>query len=115
MIIDKTIKFGYGDICVGSDTLRSTLYFYGIKPPLNVGERITDEVEVVSEKIEFHINYDEYMYISHNLSCVKNGTIRTFYFRDYIFDFTNYNPKSVEVVERHAFQTLLLYRLALAA
>lgn len=115
MIIDKTIKFGYGDIAVGSDALRSILYFYGIKPPLNIGENVNDDIEVCSNKIEFEIDYDDYIYIYQNITAVKNGSIKKFHFRDYILDFTNYNIESVNVVEKHINVAMFMYRMALAA
>lgn len=102
----KIIYFGYGDVQVGSNFI--TLSFTGIKPPLEVGTRITDEVvrenniECITEPITFKFtDLTELHYFQHNLKATDGATSVFFIYKDYIFDFSKYNIESINIILRH--------------
>lgn len=101
----KTIKFGYGDILVGVNRYIPRMSFTSIKPPVEVGTTVSyndEDIEICGrvEILEYHI-HDLY-----NLFCTVNEDNKIVKYKDWTFDFTNYNEKSVEVVKKKAYQTL---------
>ena len=112
----KILYFGDGDILVNSDLI--CLKFVNCKPPLQVGTILTDEirdkfnVKYTSDWINISfLTYDEIVYFEKLLNEVLDRTTHYFYFRDYQFNFANWNPKSVEVIKAHLSnvkQTLLM-------
>lgn len=99
MIKGNRIEFGYGDVLVGFHAFGFRVE--NVKPPLEVGQKVTPS--------EFK-NYD----ISNQIIIPLNGledlnelcgliksvteNNRIVEFNSYVFDFSNYNKKSVEVV-----------------
>lgn len=103
---DNVLYFGYGDILVNNSL--GGLMFVNCKPPLEVGTGLTDElkeelgVKYTSDWITISIiTYDEAKHFGKLLDEVLEGTTRYFYFKDYQFNFSNWNPKSVEVIKAH--------------
>lgn len=103
MIVDKHIKFGYGDILVGHNSANGSVTFEEMQIPLTLGQslvrREVQEIEVVSsiEIIEDN-EWDLYKLIS-----TVNKDNRIVEYKGYTLDFTNYNEESVKVVKNHAF------------
>lgn len=112
MIIDNKIMFGYGDIAVGATV--DIITFQQFKPPAECGNHVNDNVEFIGEQIILYISHEEYHELNKYLSSVSNKDISVFTFKDYIFDFSNYNKESVIVVKRKLCQAKNLYILALA-
>lgn len=112
MIKCKTLYFGYGDIGVGSNSLMQTILFVNIKPPQECGEVIPKEV---IKDIDFGdkiiINLDDYDL--YNLFCSVNENNRIIKYKDYIFDFTNYNNGSIQACKDGCKNALYLYQLSL--
>ena len=105
----KTIYLGDGDVLVGS--YGYTMYFQGFKPPIEVGTIITDEV-IEENNIEwltdkFYIDFRDIQEIITFENLLKqvadnNGeNFVQFKFKDLIFDFSNYNAKSINTILYH--------------
>lgn len=115
MIEEKIFKFGYGDISVGGNPFTRQMNFQQFKPPAKIGnEVIDDEVEFIGERILIEIAYEDYQKLSKLFDDVKSRKISKFTFKGYIFDFTNYNEKSVEVCKKKLNEAMSLYFLAMA-
>ena len=114
MIDNNILKFGYGDISVGAFGLPPAITFQQFKPPAKVGSEVGEHVEFIGEKIVIKLNHEDYVELCDLLDQVKNKEILIFDFKDYIFDFTNYNIGSIEVVERHATNSMHWYFATLA-
>ena len=103
---DNIFYFGDGDILVNNSL--GGLMFVNCKPPLEVGTELNDEikeklgVKYTSDWITIPITtYDEAKYFGKLLDEVLEGTTHYFYFKDYQFNFSNWNPKSIESIKRH--------------
>lgn len=115
MIDGKRFKFGYGDVCVGATPSTRQIHFQQIKPPIEVGaDAMKHNVEWIGERILIKVSYEDYQDLCKLLSRVKSREISEFTFKDYIFDFTNYNEKSVEVCKEKLSEAMSLYFLAMA-
>lgn len=102
----KTFYFGYGDIIVNNSTLG--LRFIECEPPVEVGTQLTKElgeelgVKFTSDWVTIPITtYEEAKYFGKLLDEVAEQTTHYFYFKDYQFNFSNWNPKSIEVLKVH--------------
>lgn len=102
----KIIYFGYGDVSVGS--IRTTLSFTGIKPPLEVGTLIDEKtirennVKCITEPVKFKFtDLTELHHFQHNLRATDGTTSVFFIYKDYIFDFSKYNIKSINIILHH--------------
>lgn len=101
MIDGKILKFGYGDIAVANKVFAMALTPF--KPPVEVGTDCYDlfslgVIEPIGETI--YIQFETF-FDFHDLKDKLDNlhTHKVFVFKGYTFDFTNYNAKSVEVVE----------------
>ncbi len=102
MIDGKTIKFGYGTVCVGNNY--SDLTFRTIKPPQEIGASLTctAEIEYWNDVITISMA-EHYHRLKEKLTAaleVNDPCIVVI--DDYVLDFTNYNSESIEVVLEHA-------------
>lgn len=103
MIKDNVIYFGYGTISVGA--MFQEMLFQEIKPPAEIGEALTEKLQ--SGQVEFTGNqhailfrsYEECSEFKRLLESVHEA--KRFEFCGLVFDFTNYNEKSVTVVKKH--------------
>ena len=99
---NKTLYFGYGDICVGSNAL--SLRFREFEPPLEVGTWFEDGIEVnwLSEPFYIPIEYYEEAEALEKLLDNMDGKDNfQFDFKGWRFNFSLWNPKSVEVIRLH--------------
>ena len=103
---NNILYFGDGDIIVNNSL--GGLMFVNCKPPLAVGTELNDElkeelgVKYTSDWITIPITtYDEAKYFGKLLDEVAEQTTHYFYFKDYQFNFSNWNHKSVEVIKAH--------------
>lgn len=97
---NKTIYFGYGDICVNY-TLNS-IRFIEIIPPVEVGQSIPYEImdrATIKSVITIKLNTIEKLIDFRNTIKTINGKdcLQCTY-NDYILDFSNYNKKSINVL-----------------
>lgn len=115
MIYGNVLKFGYGDIAVGSDGLTQRISFQQFKPPTECGGNVPEDVEYIGEDVVLQISYEEYCELNKQLNSVLSNSISTFIFKGYIFDFTNYNDESVKVCKRHSDSAMCGYFLCMAA
>lgn len=106
---DNILYFGNGDIALGS--YGYSMYFRGLKPPIEVGTIITDEV-IEENNIEwltdkFYIDFRDIQEILTFENLLKqvvdnNGeNFIQFKFKDLTFDFSNYNEKSISTILCH--------------
>lgn len=102
---NKILKFGYGDIAVGSSNI--CLSFRGFKPPVEVGTQMTDEfifknnIEHTTNWIHFYFtSLEELFQFEHLINNVCKES-PTFTFKDYVFDFSNYNYESAMCIINH--------------
>ena len=112
MINGNVIKFGYGDVAVGhcNYTIKFQQFIPKQKPGTNVD---ADSVVWVGEKIEIPISVSDYYFLMKELDkCVHK---RAFSFKEYIFDFNNFNLNSVKVVRESVEKSMFLHFLSLAA
>jgi len=105
MIDGYTIKFGYGDVGVGALFTDIGITIQQIKPPLECGETCyPGKVEFIGDRIDIIIyNKSDNQSISKFISLLDRVTEReidTFFFNGYIFDFTNFNIKSIDTIKR---------------
>ena len=115
MIDGNILKFGYGDIVVGSNGLTQRISFQQSKPPAKCGDKVSEEVEYIGEEIVLRISYEEYREFNEQLKSVLSKEISTFDFKGYVFDFTNYNEESVKVCKKHSESAMYSYFLCMAA
>ena len=116
MIEGNAIKFGYGDVAVNSSCFMQAIIFRQFKPCANCGDKIIDgEVEFIGDTIKIEIDYDDYKEFIKNLEKVSNKEISKFTFKDYIFDFENYNENSIKACRKHIDLAISCYIMCLAA
>lgn len=114
MIVGNILKFGYGDISVGSDGFFQIISFQQFKPPVECGSKVCNkDVEFIGDKIVLDISYEDYCELKKRLSLMSKE-VNAFDFKGYIFDFSNYNAASVNVVTRHLEKCMQFYFLCLA-
>ena len=116
MIGGKRFMFGYGDISIGVNPVTRQMCFQQFKPPAEVGDKvIEDKVDWIGERIYIEIGcYEEYQELCRLLDSAKSKKILEFTFKDYIFDFSNYNEKSIEACRKHLSNAMSWYFLAMA-
>lgn len=115
MIIQKTVKFGYGTILVGANRDSRELTLEYVEPPVAVGTKVRKEdlVGSVSHgKISFKYGKDMRT-LQEDLKQVsaENPLVQ---FREYTFDFTNFNPSSVKSVQDMLIKAIMGNTLPLA-
>ena len=96
----KTLFFGDGDICVGFGLFNLT--FREFEPPIEVGTWFKDESECkwLSEKFSIPIvQYEEAEQLIKLLDSMDGRDNFKFDFKGWTFNFSNWNPKSVEVIK----------------
>ncbi|KON87383.1 hypothetical protein AF332_11470 [Sporosarcina globispora] len=98
MLEGNTIKFGHGTVLVYSSQLTRKVILEFIQPPKPVGKLIKEDIEdvVVLDSITFDYGKDMKPFYEELQQVSENNTILEF--RGYVFDFSNYNPASVEVL-----------------
>lgn len=115
MIDGKRFKFGHGDISVGGNPVTRQMDFQQFRLPAKVGDKVMDdEVELIGERIFLEIGYEDYQELSKLLGSVKSRKISEFTFKNYVFDFTNYNEKSVDVCRQKLSEAMKFYFFAMA-
>lgn len=119
MIEGNRIKFGYGDICVGASAFKQQVTFQQFKPPAEPGENVPYDVEFTSEQIvidlDLNSSFKIYNDILRSMRYVKERKITEFEIKGYILDFSNYNEKSIDVVNRALNEAARLYMMTIAA
>jgi hypothetical protein len=115
MIDGNVLKFGYGDIATGADVFSRAITFQQFKPPGECGDTLDCEVEYIGEEIVLQLSYEEYCKLDKLMIQIINKNIVMFSFREYIFDFSNYNEESVRVVRRKLNEAISWYLLCCAA
>ena len=114
MIKGKTIYFGYGTILVSSSP--HTIHFAECKPPQKINSDVSSlskDIETIQDAIICG-QYKELKDCYDQLENIGNSDLRQVKLDDYILDFTNFNPKSVEVVRRHLCIAMYILQLGLA-
>ena len=102
MIEGNTLKFGYGDIAVS--TKGFNLIFTPFKPPVEVGTNCfslfkSGEIEAIGEAIYIKFtDLKDFKELQEKLENVYENKV--FEFKEYTFDFTNYNEISVGILEK---------------
>jgi len=99
MIEGNVLKFGYGDIGVYCDHL-GRLVFSQLKTRYRCGAENFSRSDI-GEGLCISLDYKDYKTLDLYLKSVS-GEVKKFEFKDYIFDFTNYNEDSVKVVRTEA-------------
>jgi hypothetical protein len=118
LINGNTIKFGYGDVLVGADRLLGTLSITEIEPPKEIGtsHSVNEEGITIIRSVSFIYGEDmhELMKKLNNLRELGRAVpeLRMIQFIDYVFDFSHFDEKSVDVVRE--FVKKALYPLAIA-
>jgi hypothetical protein len=118
MIDGSIIKFGFGDVLVGSDSINGVLTITEIEPPQQIGTTHNAIKEGLKEvrKVSFSYGTDFHELICdlNNLRAIGRSVkeLRIIQFREYTFDFTNYDEKSVDVVRE--FVKKAMYPLTIA-
>lgn len=108
MIEGNRLKFGYGSLTFGC--FMDKLRFFEIEPPQEIGSHCPPPEEIdesVPYKVVGSINclsveLNEAYILKHLATEVKNGVIDEFEFKGFIFDFSHYNVKSVDIVLKAA-------------
>ena len=112
MIIGNTIKFGYGDVVVRSCDIRGVIIFTNVKPPQEIGEKLTSKyLDSLEVGLEVTLTEDK----PHELYKLIRGVSKEnpiVEYKGWKFDFTNYNEESVRIVKEHAFDMVWLQALS---
>ena len=113
MIENQVIKFGYGDILTGVHPGEYEMTFRWICPPFACGERVEYEESQLSEiTLQKVVIREVFPHDLYRLFKSVNPNNLIVHYQGWTFDFTHYQPKSVEVVQRKAFYTVNLLTLA---
>ena len=115
MINGNRLKFGYGDIAVGSDGLTQRMSFRQFKPPAKCGDQVLDDIEYIGDEIILKFSYEDYCEFSKKLEQVYNKETAEFIFKGYVFDFTNFNEESIKVCKKHLNGAMQYYFMCMAA
>lgn len=102
----KTLYFGHGDILVNHSIFGLT--FVECEPPVEVGTPITEKIKnelnikPISDVVNIYIDtYEEATMLRGLLNCLDGKNCYQVIFKDYRFNFFNWNVKSVEVIKMH--------------
>ena len=103
----KTFYFGYGDIIVNNSTLG--LRFIECEPPVEVGTVLSEKLEkelgvkFTSAWVTIPIKYYEEAVALEKLldKVLADSSVIEFKFKDYKFNFSKWNPKSIESIKKH--------------
>lgn len=115
MIEEKRLKFGYGDICVGSDILAQRMSFQQFKPSAKCGDKVSNDVEFIGDKIVLEFSYEDYCEFIKNHKQIIRLETTEFLFKEYIFDFTKFNEESIKICKKHLNNAMQLYFMCIAA
>lgn len=116
MIEDNIIKFGYGTILVESNSFCKILIIKHIQPPVEIGNYLTEKEEKDLELIQnIEFRYATDMKILYQQLLELEQYNYRLLFRGYVLDFTNYNPKSVDVFKKGLKKVIDGWIMALAA
>ena len=113
MIKGNKIKFGYGTILVSHNRFDNSITFQGAKPrsksALICGQIANSyEAEPVGKKIVITLDAHIYKQFNELLRLAEwRKECRVFEFCDYVFDFSKFNQKSVDVCRSHAYEAML--------
>ena len=99
MIKGNTIYFGYGDVVVGCNELIGCMIFTNIKPPQKIGSTVKNNEVEIGEKI---LVYEDNCYDLLKVFQTVNENNKIVKYKEYTFDFSNYNKESVKVCLRYA-------------
>lgn len=109
MIKGNRILFGYGTILVGDGY--NSLTLIEIRPPQEIGENCVNEVEEI-QSIKITASYDSFSTLLKKLDNVKEN--KEIEFQNYIFDFNEYNEKSVDVIIKQIKKSIMYSQLSFA-
>lgn len=115
MIDGNILKFGYGDIEVGSNALIQAIIFQQFQPQGECGKEPPKNVEYIGSEIRIENSYDDYIEFHELLLDVQSRKISKFIFKGYEFNFENYNAESVNVCLRQLHSSMYCYFLCMAA
>lgn len=114
------ICFGYGDVMVNSGC-GSTITFTGFKPPVEVGTVITGEVikdkniECITEPVKITFTtMKELKQFKKLVEEIDGEDHVCFEYRNYTFDFSNYNENSIKVLLTHIEKAAIHFLLLMA-
>ena len=115
MIVGNVVKMGYGSVAVGS--AMDKLTFKYIKPPQEVGAKVDlrkGDVEVVGYELRVSVDLDDIRYLQEKCAKVADRTITMFEYKGIVLDYSNYNPKSIDVLLEHL-EGIFNYHISLMA
>ena len=78
MIDGNILKFGFGDIAVGSSALGNIITFQQFKPVGKCGDKISEDVEYVGEEITIKVSYNDHWEFINHLNRISNNEISEF-------------------------------------
>lgn len=91
-----TLFFGYGNIIMSANIIGGIEVFVVDKCGSNANDADLNDCNRYEIPIN---NMIDYSHLQVKISAVKAGIIRRFRFKNIIFDFTNYNADSVDIVK----------------
>ena len=116
MIEGNILRFGHGDISITADIITNTINFKQISTQLECGTVSPKDINYTDNIINIRINdFDEYYEFYKCLREVNKRNITQFTFKDYVFNFNNYNEKSIIVIEKYLNKASLTIILSEAA
>lgn len=105
MIKENRIVFGYGTVVVGSSNTSAAISFASSATAHPVGERAAPNSER-QDFVSIQLDMKRYEELLEQLSHVEKREAETFSFCGYTFDFSNYNPESIHVIRKKAFDAM---------
>lgn len=97
---NRLICFGYGDVKVSYNHM-SGIKFVGFEPPpgMSVGTLLDKECVETTDTIEISFStIDELMDFKRLIDEIDGESNASFAYRDWMFDFSNYNRQSIIVI-----------------
>jgi hypothetical protein len=101
MIEGNVIKFGYGDILVGANSMFGGMNFDYIKPPKTIGESFRSDDPTIEVLKTINVSALSVMQMINNLKSVSidNPTVKC---GNFLLDFSNFDIGSLNVVKEKA-------------
>lgn len=115
MIVGNVVKMGYGS--VGVSSVMDVLSFKYIKPPQEIGAWIDlhkGNIEVVGHELRVTVDLDDIRYLQEKCAKVADRTIDMFEYKGIVLDYSNYNPKCIDVLLEHL-EMIFNYHISLMA
>lgn len=103
----ERIKFGYGNVVPKPRC--NCIEFVEYKISVEVGQYIQVDEEIIKSS-PMKLSLDEAIMLKNELKALQSQDTKIIEFKNYILDFTNYNPKSISIMNKSLDRFMLCQR-----